>query len=394
MKQFFSGLLLSIFFISIELAAEPPHLKQQSNDCWLTSLTQIIYNMPNFIDALCGDKGNIYLSKQNPTLDETTAQKFVALVREIRAGKDAETRHSASLNELQDQFKKFEKEMEGSADSGQGLYFLTRCFFGLRDYWRMCFSDLCCDHFLYATFGLPENLKYPLLSNLNVGANPFVKGFVFVGDRFAMKKDAITVAGEYIFFVIESPGAAVSFYNFPAELDFGKYLAPALLDQWKEEKKSTHYELIGISLWEGGHYSARIKDQYDLTRLPVHPWYHCDSLGDRVRLVRYPNRDLLQKAWDMSIYGIHPRILVYRQMSQERFEKDYPKEQAEFVNQEKLAAEEDERLRIEEERQREEQKRQEKIAAELAKQRRIEEERRREEQLLLKKLVEALRALV
>ncbi len=380
MKRSYAWLLLSIFSFSIELAAEPPHLKQQSNDCWLTSLTQIIYNMPNFIDALCGDRGNVYLSKKTPTLDETTAQKFVALVREIRTEKNIETLHSAALNDLQDQFKKFNWDMEGSADSGQGLYFLTRCFSGLKDYWRMCLSDICCNHFLYAAFQDPENLKSPLLSNWSVDANPFViiGGIPQHGFPDVLQEAAITVAGEYIFFLIESALPEGSFYTFPAELDLATYPSPQLLDQWKKEKKSTHYELIGISLWEGRHYSARIKDQYDL----AHPWYYCDSMGDRVRRVRYPSREVFN--WDMG--GVRPRILVYRQMLQERFEKDYPKEQAEIVKQEKLAAEEDERLRIEEERQRAEQERLEKIATELA-------ERRREEQLLLKKLVEALKAL-
>lgn len=56
---------------------------------------------------------------------------------------------------------------------------------------------------------------------------------------------------------------------------------------FNDEKESTDYELIGVTIHaggtSGGHYTAYIKDQYD----PPHPWYYCndssiEKIGERL----------------------------------------------------------------------------------------------------------------
>jgi hypothetical protein len=322
MKRFY---VLSLFLsgsVFMGLVAEPPHLMQQSSDCWLTSLTQIIYNMPTFIDVLCGAAGDEYLTKKKTTPYESTAKHFVILAREIRAKKVANEQHKKSLAALQAQFQ-ISRDMQGMADSAQGLYFLTQSFADLNSFWKMCLSATCMNNFLYAAFEDPHNLRYKLLSNLSIGADPFAD---IMGDRYAMKESAITLAGEYIFFVIEST-LSEGVYAFPGDLDLAKFPAPELLDQWQKDGKSAHYELIGISVWQGMHYFAYVKDQYDA---PHYPWYHCDSLGDVVERVWNPNRDVL-KSWEMGIHAVRPRILVYRQVSQKRFEDNLLRHLAEAL---------------------------------------------------------------
>ncbi len=333
------------------MIAEPPRLAQQMNNCWLTSLVQLFYNMESFTDYLCGPAGDVYanfdvakamnneeynelfaetekfMKKNNYAVDDKAgkyvltgmdekrierfyelysirsavpqnevAKSYVGLVRHIRKGVGANDGYVERLLDLQKKISDMPYKKGGMGEIcsiEDHIGPLQGAFLKIPYFWGITFSG-----------GRSE--KYCELWNLARGTNVFE---LWLNDNEVAKLGPITAAGEYLLFVTHITDE-LSSYNLQDRFDL------------VVSGKTLEYQLIGIAMYEGwAHYTAYVKDQRDLQRR----WYACDGMGMRVELVA--NQQAVLGPWDMRSGNRQPRILVYRQVTQKHAQEQQPQEE-------------------------------------------------------------------